>query len=172
MIVPEGDLQLRDAALHLLHSAATQFARVAAAVAAGDATPELLEARQQELQVAACAFTEVVQGGMLENPALAPQAYMLPAELSAALQGRLLRLLRRLPALDARELVEIVGTVQDETMTAAITEEARVWRAVGRHLPGYAGILDGIRAHVDGFDGQANCARCLPAARAARPSSA
>jgi BolA protein len=89
MIVPEGDLQLHDATLHLLHSAAMQFARVATAVAAGDATPELLEARQQELQVAACAFAEVLQGGVLADPAPMPQAEMLPPELSAALQERL-----------------------------------------------------------------------------------
>jgi hypothetical protein len=170
MIVPEGDLQLHDATLHLLHTAATQFARVAAAVAAGDATPELLEARQQELQVAACAFAEVLQGGVVGEAAPALPADMLPPELSAALRGRMLRLLRRLPWLDAQELLEVVGAVQDETMTTALTEEARVWRAVGRHLPGYAGILDNIRAHVDGFDEGATCARCLPAPLAPRLS--
>ncbi len=162
MIVPEGDLQLHDATLHLLHTAAMQFARVAAAVAAGDATPELLEARQQELQVAACAYAEVLQGGVRDEAPPAPQADLLPPELSAALRGRMLRLMRRLPALDVQELLEIVGTAQDETMTAAVTEETRVWRAVARHLPGYAGILDRLRAHVDGFDEQGACARCLP----------
>ena len=170
MIVPEGDLQLHDATLHLLHAAATQFARVAAAVAAGDATPELLEARQQELQVAACAFAEVLQGGVLADPAPMPQAEMLPPELSAALRERLLRLMRRLSPFDVQALLEIVGAVQDETMTAALAEEARVWRAIGRHLPGYAGILDSLRAHVDGFDGQAYCARCLPLPLVSRPS--
>jgi hypothetical protein len=169
MIVPERDLQLHDATLYLLHSAATQFARVATAVAAGDATLELLEARQQELQVAACAFAEVLQGGVLAD-AVPPQADMLPPELSPALRGRMLRLMRRLPLLDAQEFLEVVGDVQDETTTAAITEEARVWRAVGRHLPGYAGILDSIRAHVDGFDERTTCARCLPSPLTSRPS--
>ena len=46
--------------------------------------------------------------------------------------------MRRLPLLDAYELLEIVGLIQDETTTAALTEEARVWRAVGRHFQGYA----------------------------------
>ena len=161
MIVPEGDLQLHDATLHLLHTAATQFARVAAAVAAGDATAELLEARQQELQVAACAFAEVLQGEGLEAT-LVPQADLLPPELSPALRGRMLRLMRRLPLLDALELLEIVGAVEDETTTAVLTAEERVWHAVGRHLPGYAGILQSIRAHVDGFDERAHCARCEP----------
>src|SRR5579883_667803 len=90
MIIPEGDPQLHDATLHLLHTAATQFARVAAAVATGDATPELLEARQQELQVAACAFAEVLQGGVLDDPAAAVPAELLPPELSPALRGRVL----------------------------------------------------------------------------------
>jgi hypothetical protein len=162
MIVPEGDLQLHDATLHLLHSAATQFARVAAAVAAGDATVELLEARQQELQVAACAFAEVLQGGVVEAAAPMPQADLLPPELSPALRARMLRLMRRLPLLDALELLEIVGVVEDETTTAVLTAEERVWHAVGRHLPGYAGILERIRAHVDGFDERAHCARCVP----------
>ena len=164
MIVPEGDLQLHDAALYLLHSAATQFARVATAVAAGDATLELLEARQQELQVAACAFAEVVQGGLLSDPSPVLQADMLPPELSPALRERMLRLVQRLPLLDAQELLELVGAVEDETMTAALTEEARVWRAVGQHLPGLADILESVRAHVDGFDEHANCARCTPPA--------
>src|SRR3954447_6338044 len=115
MIVPEGALQLHDATLQLLHTAATQFARVAAAVAAGDATLELLEARQQELQVAACAFAEVLQGGVLAEPAPAAPAELLPPELSAALRGRLLRLMRLLPLLDAHEILEIVGLIQDET---------------------------------------------------------
>ena len=162
MIIPEGDPQLHDATLHLLHTAATQFARVAAAVATGDATPELLEARQQELQVAACAFAEVLQGGVLEDPAAAVPAELLPPELSPALRGRVLRLMRRLSWLDAQEVLAIVGTVQDEATTTALTEEARVWRAVARHLPGYAGILESIRAHVDGFDEQDHCPRCEP----------
>ncbi|HEY7064227.1 MAG TPA: hypothetical protein VII06_22290 [Chloroflexota bacterium] len=161
MTAPDTDLQLHDATIHLLHSAAMQFARVANAVAAGDATPELLEARQQELQVAACAFAEVAQGGVLAGPYLTPHADLLPPELSPALRGRLLRLMRRLSLFDAQELLEMVGAVEDETMTTALTQEERAWRAVAAHLPGLAATLDSIRAHVDGFDGPTDdCPRC------------